>query len=279
MAVPVVKALVEAGYTVRGLIRDEAKAKKLLPDALELVAADLHKPETLEAGLQGQDAVYLNLTTETNRLDLPWYQEREGVRTVVEAAQKNELRHIYKIGGAWPKEIKVTSAIIPRGGNCAIHGSGIPYTILDPTMFFETLERQIKADSLQWIGPTTGSKFWWVAVDDYAAQVVAAVNDPRANNRHYVVQGPELLTVQHAVDRFKAVYNPKLKIKTLPLFVAKLLGFLNAEIAFLAHIYGGFNQFNDEEFNAKDTWDDLGKPQITAEEFGRRLKKKESSLA
>lgn len=279
LAVPVVKALVEAGYAVRGLIRDEAKAKKLLPDAVELVAVDLQKPETLEAGLRGQDAVYVNLTTETDRLDLPWYQEREGVRAVVDAAQKNELRHIYKIGGAWPKEIKVVSAIIPREGNRAIHDSGIPYTIFDPTMFFDNFERQVKAESLQWVGPTRGSKFWWVAADDYAAQVVAAVNDPRANNRHYVVQGPELLTAQDAFDRFKAVYNPKLKVKALPLFVAKLLGFFNAEMAFVAHLYDGFNQFNEEEFNAKDTWDDLGKPQITAEEYGRRLKEKKSSLA
>lgn len=157
LAIPVVEAMVKEGYAVRALVRDEAKAKKVLPVSVEVVLADLRRPETVARALQGQDAVYINLSTLTERLDLPFYEEREGVSVVAEAAKENGLQHIYKIGAAndhpdraRPGTSLTTPESIRAAGNRYIEEGGIPYTIFDPTMFMENIEHQLTEDNTKW---------------------------------------------------------------------------------------------------------------------------------
>ena len=56
-----VRLLVEKGYTVRASVRnakDPEKTKHLEPLGVEIVEADLMKPETLEAAVEGMDGVF-----------------------------------------------------------------------------------------------------------------------------------------------------------------------------------------------------------------------------
>jgi uncharacterized protein YbjT (DUF2867 family) len=52
----IVAALVEAGYRVRAMARDPAKAATL-PAGVDRVTADVHRPDTLPAALRGAGAV------------------------------------------------------------------------------------------------------------------------------------------------------------------------------------------------------------------------------
>jgi hypothetical protein len=49
--------------------------------------SDLRDSAILRAALQGVDAIYLNLATETVDLNLPFYEEREGVANLMTAIE------------------------------------------------------------------------------------------------------------------------------------------------------------------------------------------------
>jgi uncharacterized protein YbjT (DUF2867 family) len=55
-------ALLEKGFSVRAIVRDKVKAQKLLPPSIELVEADMCKPDAgagLAVAIKGVDALVL----------------------------------------------------------------------------------------------------------------------------------------------------------------------------------------------------------------------------
>jgi uncharacterized protein YbjT (DUF2867 family) len=280
LAVPVVNLLVQNGFNVMAIVRSLERGRALLPSAVRLLEGDLNNPASIRAGLRGVDAVYINLATETDRLDLPFYDEREGVKTIVEAAKANNLAHIYKIGagGAYPENIDhvgkpAVPNVIRLAGQRYIEQSGIPYTIFDPTMFMDNISHQIRGRAIQWIGHAPVQN-WWISSDDYARQVLNAINNPRAQNRHYLMQGPELLTPQQVFARFIAAYDPAMRVQSFPLWLVRAMGVFNAQMRFGGYMISYFEQTMVEPFRAQTTWDDLGKPTVTIDEYARQLKAK-----
>jgi len=275
LAIPVIKELVKS-FQVRAIARLPEKASALLPASVEIVQGDLKDPISLINGLKGVDAVYLNLTTETIDLGLPFYEEREGVRNVVEAAKKNDVQYIAKIGalGAYPytkpTSKNVTPNLIRIEGHKFIEDSGINFTIFDPSFFMDSLPWTIRNGALQWIGNGKG-KFFWISSYDYASQVLNAFNNPKAINRHYAIQGLEPLDPFEAMERFAKVYDPSLTIQSAPLWIIRGIGIFNPKMRFLAHMFAYFEKTNDT-FLAEETWRDLGKPNDTIEDFARKLR-------
>jgi dihydroflavonol-4-reductase len=99
--------LKDGAYHVRGTVRDKNNEKKLAPvrkafgenfSKLELVEADLLKPETLDAAIAGQDFVVhtaspfvLNPPKDENELIRPAV---EGTLAVVRAAHKHKVKRV-----------------------------------------------------------------------------------------------------------------------------------------------------------------------------------------
>jgi uncharacterized protein YbjT (DUF2867 family) len=275
LAIPVIKELVKS-FQVRAIARSPDKARALLPASVEIVQGDLRDPLSLLKGLNGADAVYLNLTTETTDLGLRFYEEREGVRNVIDAAKQNKVQYIAKIGalGAYrsakPPIKNVAPNIIRMEGHKFIEDSGINFTIFDPSFFMDSLPWTIRNGALQWIGNGKG-KFFWISSFDYASQVLNAFNNPKAVNRHYAIQGPERLDPREAMERFAKAYDPSLKIQSAPLWIIRGVGVFNPKMRFLAHMFAYFEKTEDS-FLAEETWRDLGKPNDTIEDFARKLR-------
>jgi uncharacterized protein YbjT (DUF2867 family) len=277
LGIPVVKMLSENGFTVRAIVRDLDKAKRLFPKNVELVLGNLKDAKSIEDGLKNMDAVYINLSTETTRLDLPFYEEREGIETIVKASKTNNLQHIFKIGalGAYPKATHITVEMpVPNKirieGQKFIEQSGINYTIFDPTMFMNNIPNQIKGNTIEWVGnaPTI---FYWIAADDYAKQFLNAINNPKAINKHYAIQGQTGMTPQEVFKLFIENYDTRLKVKSFPLWMVKAIGLFSPKMKFLGHMFSYFDQTPDP-FYADETWQELGKPTTTVQEFARQLK-------
>lgn len=274
LAIPVVNELVKH-FQVRAIVRNPEKARNVLPSQVEIVPGDLKDPASLELGLAGQDAIYINLSTETTDATLDFYEEREGIRNLVNAAKKSNIQHISKIGalGAYPLATHIQGKnilpnIIRIQGHKIIEGSGIPYTIFDPTFFMDLLPWISNGKALQWIGSTTKQKLRWVSSDDYAKAVVAAIQRPHLWNKHYPIQGTEAMDPETAMKRFIAVYDPMLKIKSFPVWMIRIIGFFSPHMRFLAHLFGYFERQPDP-FYSEITWKELGKPTISIEEFAR----------
>lgn len=106
----VVKQLLEAGYCVRGTVRDHTKTEKVAflhqlaegsPGSLELVSADLNKPDTFLPAVDGCDFVMhvaspYSLTVEDPQRDLV-SPAVTGTLAVLEAAQAATQRSVRRI--------------------------------------------------------------------------------------------------------------------------------------------------------------------------------------
>lgn len=263
-------------FEVRAIVRSTDKAKSMLPSNIEIIQGDLQDIPSLRAALDGMDAIYANLATETVDLTLPFYEEREGVQNLMTAAQGLDIQYIAKIGalGAYPPALKnikdnMVPNIIRMEGHKIIAESGIPYTFFAPTHFMELLPNMIDKGALQWIG-NTEVKVYWISVADYARQVVRAFQNYSAMPEYCPVQGPEALSVQQAMEQFVQNYDPTLKIRVAPLWVIRVIGLFTPKMKFVAHLFAYFGNHEDP-FYAEQTWKELGKPTVTLEMFAKSL--------
>lgn len=263
-------------FQVRAIVRSPEKARSMLPGDVEIVQADLRDVANLRTALQGVDAIYLNLATETDDLNLPFYEEREGVANLMAAIEGLNITYIAKIGalGAYPPALKnIKSNMVPNlirmEGHKIIAGSGIPHTFFAPTHFMELLPNMIDKRALQWIG-NTSVKVYWISVADYARQVVNAFQNPGMMPEDCPVQGPSAISVKDAMKIFVANYDPTLKIRVAPLWVMRIVGLFNPRMRFVAHLFAYFGNHEDP-FYADRTWKELGKPVTTLEMFAKSL--------
>lgn len=266
-------------FQVRAIVRSPGKAKAMLPPHIEIVQGNLQDVRSLRAALEGMDAIYLNLATETANLNLPFYEEREGVRNLMTAIQGLDIQYIAKIGalGAYPPALKnlkhnMVPNIIRTEGHKIIADSGIPHTFFAPTHFMELLPNMIDKHAMQWIG-NTKIKIYWISVVDYAQQVVKAFQNPEAVPAHCPVQGPEAISVKQAMEQFIKNYDPTLKIRIAPVWVMKIIGLFNPKMKFVAHLFEYFGNHEDP-FYAGKTWQELGKPKTTLEMFAKGLRQR-----
>ena len=276
LGAPVAIALAKH-FQVRAIVRSPDKAKAMLPHDVEVFQADLRDITRLRIALNDIDAIYLNLATDTVDLNLPFYEEREGIRNLISAIEGLDIQYIAKIGalGAYPPAVEhIKKNMIPNlirmEGHQLIADSGIPHTFFAPTHFMELLVLMIDKRFLQWIG-NTKVKIYWISVGDYAQQVVNAFMHPENRVEHCPVQGPEALSVRQAMEQFVEHYDPTLKIRVAPLWVMKIIGFFNVKMRFVAHLFEYFGNHEDP-FYAARTWQDLGRPTTTLEEFARSLR-------
>lgn len=140
----IVRRLLEEGQSVRILVRDAEKARRLFagigqPDALEIVGGDVRQPETLTAAMAGVTHVLCATGSRTPvGGNAPQQVDYEGVRNLTEAA---------KIAGV-EQFLLVSSMAVTKPdhflnsfgqvltwklrGEDALRASGIPYTIVRP---------------------------------------------------------------------------------------------------------------------------------------------------
>lgn len=264
-------------FQIRAIVRSPEKARTMLPANVEIVQGDLRDVPSLRAGLDGMDAIYINLATETADLNLPFYEEREGVANLMAATQGLDIQYIAKIGslGAYPPAVRnirnnVELNIIRMEGHKIIAASGIPHTFFAPTHFMELLPTMIDKHALQWIG-NTSVKIYWIGAVDYVQQVVKAFQNPEKMPEHCPIQGPEAISVRQAMEQFVQNYDPTLKIRVVPLWVIRIIGLFNARMKFVAHLFAYFGSHEDP-FYAEQTWQELGKPTTTLEMFAKGLR-------
>ena len=111
---------------------------------------------------------------------------------------------------------------------------------------------------------------WWIAGEDYGRQVANAFNTEKSLNKDYVVQGSEPFTMQEAANIYVKNYTKEnLTVGSLPLGMVKFMSIFMSPLKFMAKFIPIMNN-NIETFEAQNTWNELGKPQITIEKFARK---------
>ncbi len=270
---PVARRLVREGFVVRALVRDPDRARTQLPPECEFAAGDVLDEASLVEAMAGVNAVYVNLAAPRNpkRTDV----ERAGVPGIVAAARAAGVEHLLKISFMgvpaakdlwWQVRHKAES-------EQAIIDSGIDYTIFHPTWFMESL-------ALFRMGPgivlprVPSTPIWWIAGDDFARQVAAALTTDKARNRCFVVQGSEPLSFQDASRRLAAAWPGQsggpLKVWSIPTWVIASMAPLVADARYLQDLLRVTFETNTA-FEARTTCDVLGTPTMTVEDYARYI--------
>lgn len=136
----IVSELLASGYEVRALVRDTAKARKVLGDQVELVQGDVKNPATLTAAFAGTDAVISAVGARGAKgPDRPEAIDYEGVKNLVDAAVTARSRQFVLVSSR-----SVTQPDNPLNklfgnvliwklkGEDALRASGVPYTVVRP---------------------------------------------------------------------------------------------------------------------------------------------------
>lgn len=270
---PVTRALAQNGFRITALVRDRLKAN--LPEGVTKLDGDVSNIKSLERLLTGQDALYINLSVKPHEKEKDFHTEAEGLKNILEVAKTKNLKRIVYLSSLvmryqgmngfnwWVFEVK-------RNAVNMIKNSGIPYTIFYPSTFMDNLHNANRRGNRILLSGNSVQKMWWISAEDYAKQVVASLKTSVAENKDYAVQGPEPFTSDEAAQEFIQHYpHAKLSISKAPIGLLKFLGKFSRGINYGYHIIEALNNY-PEQFEAEETWKDLGRPSTTLRLFAKK---------
>ncbi|MBA4851792.1 SDR family oxidoreductase [Emticicia sp. BO119] len=272
---PVTRALIDAGFDVTVLVRNETLALKLFPKAT-IIKGDLKNESDIEKAIEGQEAIFLSLSVTQTEKEHGFHTEQEGLDTVIKVAKARNVKRITYLSSLvhlyqgmdgfdwWIFRIKKEAVR-------KIKESGIPYTIFYPSTFMESIAYQSRQGNMIAIGGKSEYPLYYIAAEDYARQVVGSFKILKDENRDYVVQGPDAFTQAEAAKVFIKHYK-KEKLHTMwaPMFLMKIMGIFARKFDYGYHIVTALNKY-PEKFEAAQTWEELGKPTITLKAFAERI--------
>lgn len=270
----VYREMLGKGLSVKALVRNSDKELQRVsfPKEMEIVKADLSNVDSLLKAFEGEDAVYMNLSTKYP--NAPFQPELDGVRNVIEAAKKTNVKRIFQISAIpaihpeTTKGKKIYVNEIRIKGHQLIRESGIPHTFFHCSWFMESLDVLMrKGNKVQGFKPVN-YPMYWIAGKDYARMVVNAILKSPNIETDYVMQGNEALTMKEAIHRYAKSFTPPLKIQIAPVWLLKMMGWFNRELKLFAEFAAYFEHY-EEQFFAESTWKALGEPQFSIETFNK----------
>lgn len=281
IGMPVIFHLTRAGYKVKAVVRDLEKAKKYFGrvDNIELVYGDLTDTDSLAKALKKTEYLYLNLSTMTTDVHVPFANEREGVANILKAVNKDRIKQILAISGLGafqknivPEKDMFVPNIIRMQGHELIRKSGIPYTILHCTWFIDSFTAYLRKGTYSIVG-SNDFPIYFISASDYSRQLINAIGNPKAFNKDYPIQGKEGLTHKEAAEEFFRIYNPEIKVNKMPGGIISIMALFNDMLKVVKAMDRYFKRYK-EEFLAEeyDTYKDLGEPQLTLQEYAEQLK-------
>ncbi len=140
LGLPVAKQLKKDGFDVSVMSTDVDKARGKLGDDFNIVNGDVTKPESLKPVIDSHEFVFINLNS---KLDPERYESIEinGTANVAKVASQMGVKRVGMISGASSKgkEEGILYLDAKVKAEKALIDSGVPYTIMRPSWFFESL--------------------------------------------------------------------------------------------------------------------------------------------
>lgn len=231
----VVARLDQAGYQVKVLTRRREQAKHLiLLPKVQVVECDIHDHAALKAQLQGSDVV-INLIgilhqTRDNGFEQMHHQFPRRVAQLCEELRIPRLLHMSALQASVnaPSEYLRSKA---AGDQTVMEFSKkLNVTIFRPSVIFGTRDRFINlfAKLIQWI-PVLAlampqAKFQPIWVEDVAAAMVNAVDEPATYGKTYELGGPAIMTLQQIIEAVMKTIHVQRPIIGLSLNMSLLQG-------------------------------------------------------
>lgn len=222
----VCRLLAARGKPVRALVRvtsDPAKVDALKKLGASVVLGDLRAPETLRAACQGVSAVITTASsmpfTYRPGENTPQTTDKDGYLSLIDAARQAAVgRFIYTSFPPMLPAFPLQDA--KRAVEDRLRGSGLEYTILQPTMFSEV-----------WLSPAVGFDYpnrkatiyglgvkpmHWISYQDVALYAAGSLDNPAARNATLPLGGPEALNPLEVVKIFEEAGGRHFEVQHVP---------------------------------------------------------------
>jgi uncharacterized protein YbjT (DUF2867 family) len=229
-----VRRLAGRGVAVRGLARNPAAARAVLPSSVEVVQADLLKPPALGAALQGVDVVvHCAAITADHKETFRGQYARvngEGTRNLVDAARRGGAKRIVLLNGLGTNRGRDGSYMRTRWEmGEAVRTGGLAWVALQPSILFgdgapfptaiARLARRSPVVPILGSGRTRLQPLW---VEDLCTCLALAVDRPAWDGRAMDLGGPEQLPYTEVVELILAAAHLRRPPVPVPLGLARI---------------------------------------------------------
>jgi uncharacterized protein YbjT (DUF2867 family) len=213
------------GRAVRAIVRGGASHQKsgpLVSAGVNLVDADLTKPETLSAACAGIDTVLCTATSMPMGLnDGLRCVDHDGVLALIDSAERAGVRHF--IYTSYSGNIREDSPLETAKRACEnrLLSGKMRATILRPSYFSEVwlspaLGFDPSSGRVRIYGPG-GAKVSYISLNDVAAFAVAAAAQPPDTSAILEMGGPEPVSQLEAVGIFERTIGRNIEVERVPL--------------------------------------------------------------
>lgn len=265
---PVASQMIADGFEVSIFSTNKNRASKLFPNA-KIIEGNLKNATEVRNALEGKDAVYMNLGIPVNVKSEAWNPEKDGVKTIIEEAKKVGITRIGFLspkisayGDWWVMQDK-------RKAIANIKASGIPYYIFSATSFMDNFNTTQRDGSKINVVGKSNVKLHYIAASDFAKQVSKAFSIDSDKSKTYSIQGAKAFKIDEAAELFVNNYSKEqLKVAKAPMGLLKFIGVFNPTLGYVTKLMEALNNHPDK-FDAKETWEELGIPTMTIEDFAR----------
>jgi uncharacterized protein YbjT (DUF2867 family) len=226
----VVRALSGAGYRVRALVRDVARLGELRALCDEVVVAEATRRESLDGVLGDASIVFSSIGKRDfhRRPTLEQVDGRANLNLLERAAARGSIERFVFVSvfnGKVLREAGVPLAAARERVVDAIAASGVPYTVLRPTGFFndmETLFRMAKRGT-GWVIGDGSTRINPIHGADLADAVVRALGDQALVGSEVALGGPERLSYSEILELAFACLGRTPRLRRFPAPVLRWL--------------------------------------------------------
>jgi uncharacterized protein YbjT (DUF2867 family) len=213
----IVRALVDAGHTVRVLEREPGRSASL-PNQ-EAAVGDVTDPASLRHAAEGQDVVVHLVALLAGRPEEFQRVMEQGTRDLVAAAKDAGVRRFVLMSALGTDE--ETKDLVPYyhakwDMEQTAKESGLEHVIFRPSFIFGpdggALQQFARIAKLAPVTPIVGpgtQRIQPIWIDDLAAYFAAGVEKPDAANRRFELGGPDIVTWNEFWSRLKSALGTR----------------------------------------------------------------------
>ncbi|MCM3901124.1 MAG: SDR family oxidoreductase [Pyrinomonadaceae bacterium] len=214
------RLLAEEGRPTKALVRrtsDQSKVARLRSLNIEIAIGDLKDRSSLQSACRGIDAIISTASATLSRQagDSIQSVDLEGQLSLIDAAKAAGVGHFMLISFPQaPIEFPLQTA--KRTVEEHLKGSGLSYTILQPSVFMEVwLTPALGFDAANAKVQIYGSgqkKISWISYKDVAKFAVASLDNAEAHDAVIELGGPEELSPLEVVGIFEQLQGRKFQV-------------------------------------------------------------------
>jgi uncharacterized protein YbjT (DUF2867 family) len=207
----VARELYEKGVSVRGFVRDDAKAREMLGGGIELAVGDFSDAESLRKALHGIDRVLLSCSNQPQQAELEI--------GVIDAAAAAGVRRIVKLSSIGAR-VGAPLSFWDWHGRSEQHlrRSVIPAVILQSNFYMSNV--LAAANQVRELGkllaPAEGAKIAMVDPRDVAAVAAVLLTSDDHERQTYELSGPEAITYEQVADDISAATARRVEFVAVP---------------------------------------------------------------